>query len=217
MSLSVKCYPRGPFGENTYLITDDKTGRCAVIDPGYIGDDILSDIDKCSGLEYILLTHGHYDHFAACPDYLNSFPAAVFAAPADDTELMYNGTDNRWFANGSPRCVCPEASVLVREDDIIRLGETEIRVIGTPGHTAGGITFYADNFAFTGDTLFRLSVGVTNYKTGNKDTMYRSIQSKLYALPDDTVICPGHGAATTIAYEKQNNPFVKAGDTGRDR
>lgn len=208
MSLTVKCYPYGPFGENTYLITDDQTGKCAVIDPGCFGDVIVSDIDKSNGLDYILLTHGHYDHFASCLDYLNSYPAAVFAAPADDTELMYNGTDNKWFANGSSRSVCPEASLLVREDDMIRLGETEIRVIGTPGHTGGGISFYADNTVFTGDTLFRLSVGATNYKTGNWDTMIRSIEDKLYTLPDETIVYPGHGPATTIAYEKKANPFV---------
>ena len=210
MSLTVKCYPYGPLGENTYLITDDKTNKCAVIDPGYFGDVIISDIENCSSLDFILLTHGHYDHFASCPDYMNDYPDAVFAAPYDDTDLMYHGTDNKWFANGSSRSVCPEASLLVREDDTIRLGETEIRVIGTPGHTSGGITFYADNMAFTGDTLFRLSVGVTNYKTGNRETMVRTIQSKLYALPDDTIVYPGHGPATTIGFEKKNNPFVKS-------
>ena len=66
MSLTVKCYPYGPFGENTYLITDDQTGKCAIIDPGCFGDVIVSDIGKCNGLDYILLTHGHYDHFACC-------------------------------------------------------------------------------------------------------------------------------------------------------
>ena len=210
MSLTVKCYPYGPLGENTYLIADDQTNKCAVIDPGYFGDVIISDIENCSSLDFILLTHGHYDHFASCPDYMNDYPDAVFAAPSDDTDLMYHGTDNKWFANGSSRSVCPEASLLVREDDTIRLGETEIRVIGTPGHTSGGITFYADNMAFTGDTLFRLSVGVTNYKTGNRETMVRTIQSKLYALPDDTIVYPGHGPATTIGFEKKNNPFVKS-------
>lgn len=210
MSITVKCYPYGPLGENTYLIVDDQTDKCAVIDPGYFGDIIISEIEKCSSLDFILLTHGHYDHFAACTDYLNDYPDVVFAAPAGDTELMYHGTDNKWFANGSSRSVCPEASLLVGEDDIIRLGETEIRIIGTPGHTSGGITFYADNIAFTGDTLFRLSVGVTNYKTGNRKTMVRTIQNRLYALPDDTIVYPGHGPATTIGFEKKNNPFVKS-------
>ena len=75
-------------------VVDDQTGKCAVIDPGYFGDIIISDIDKFSSLDFILLTHGHYDHFAACLDYLNDYPDAVFAAPSDDTELMYYGTDN---------------------------------------------------------------------------------------------------------------------------
>lgn len=210
MSITVNCYPYGPLGENTYLIADDQTKKCAVIDPGCFGDIIISDIEKCSSLDFILLTHGHYDHFASCLDYLNNYPDAVFAAPAGETELMYHGTDNKWFANGSSRSVCPEASLLVGENDIIRLGETEIRIIGTPGHTSGGITFYADNIAFTGDTLFRLSVGVTNYKTGNWETMVRTIQTKIYALPDDTIVYPGHGPATTIGFEKKNNPFVKS-------
>lgn len=210
MSLKVKCYPYGPFDENTYLVIDDRTNRCAIIDPGCFGDTIVAEIDKCKSLDYVLLTHGHYDHFATCLDYLNDYPDAVFAAPLADTELMYKGTDNKWFANGSSRSVCPEASLLVREGDRIKLGETEIKVIETPGHTSGGITFYANKFVFTGDTLFRLSVGATNYKTGDRNTMLRTIENKLYTLPDDTVVYPGHGPATTIGYERMANPFVKS-------
>lgn len=209
MGLTVRCYPNGPLGENTYLISDDDTNKCAVVDPGYFGGDIVSEIGRSSGLEYLLLTHGHYDHFASCQDYLDAYPDAVLAAPAGDTELMYGCTDNKWFAGGGSRWICPEASLLVREADIIRLGGTEIRIIETPGHTAGSITFCADGLAFTGDTLFRLSVGASNYKTGSRDTLFRSVADKLYKLPDDTIVWPGHGPATTIAYEKASNPFIR--------
>jgi glyoxylase-like metal-dependent hydrolase (beta-lactamase superfamily II) len=122
---------------------------------------------------------------------------------------MYGCRDNKWISlDNSSRTICPEASILLNEGDVLTLGETELRVIETPGHTGGGITFAADNITFTGDTLFRLSVGNTSLETGNWDTLVKSIKDKLYTLPDDTIVYPGHGPATTIGYEKKANPFV---------
>ena len=103
---------------------------------------------------------------------------------------------------------CPEAQVLLREGDTITLGETVLRVIETPGHTEGGICFVTDNEVFTGDTLFRLSVGNTSLETGDWKTMEESIRNKLYTLDEELVVYPGHGPATKIGYEKRSNPFV---------
>lgn len=210
MSLTVKCFPAGPLGENTYIITDNESGSKAVVDPGYIGSDVRTEIGSADQLKYILLTHGHHDHFAAAQDYINEYPQAVFAAPAGETYLMYGSRDNQMMSMmaGDGRGRCPEAAVLLKEGDEITLGGTVLRVIETPGHTEGGICFVSDRDVFTGDTLFRLSVGNTSFETGDWPTMVRSIENKLYTLDEDLTVWPGHGPETTIGYEKRANPFV---------
>ncbi len=210
MSLTVKCYPYGPLQENTYLITDDATGYKAVIDPGYFGTDVMNDINDDQDLKYILLTHGHHDHFAAAQDYINKYPDAEFAAPAGEIYLMYGSRDNQMMSMmaGDGRGRCPEAHLLLKEGDTVTLGETVLRVIETPGHTEGGICFVTDNEVFTGDTLFRLSVGNTSFETGDWPTMVRSIENKLYTLDEELTVWPGHGPGSSIGFEKRANPFV---------
>ena len=173
MSLEIKCYPKGIYGENTYLITDEATGFKAVVDPGYYDFEVRMDIQNNAYLKYVLLTHGHHDHFFAAKDYVKEYSAVRFAAPEKDMALIK-----------SYPYECPEPTQLLKEGDVITLGETELRVIETPGHTGGGICFATDKEIFTGDTLFRLSVD------------------------EDMVVYPGHGEPTTIGYEKRANPFV---------
>ena len=197
MSLDIKCYPNGVYGENTYLITDDATCFKAIIDPGYFDLEVRMDIQNNAYLKYILLTHGHHDHFLAAKEYKEEYSSARFAAPAKDVDLIKTYP-----------YPCPEPSMLLKEGDIITLGETEIRVIETPGHTGGGICFVTDREVFTGDTLFRLSVGRTDLPTGDWNTLVRSINEKLYTLPEDMIVYSGHGEPTTIGYEKRANPFV---------
>ena len=199
----------GPLQENTYLVTDEATGLKAVIDPGYYGTDVAGDIQGSENLKFILLTHGHHDHYASASMYTEAYPDAVFAAPAAETYLLHGGRDNKWMALSHGGGTCPEADRLLREGDIITLGETQLRVIETPGHTEGGICFVTDNEVFTGDTLFRLSVGNSSLETGNWDDLVHSIQDKLYTLDDDIIVWPGHGAASKIGFEKKNNPYVQ--------
>ncbi len=208
MSLTVKCFAAGPLGENTYVITDDATGFKAVVDPGYYGMDVRMEIQNNAYLKYILLTHGHYDHYAALREYMDEYISAAFIAPAGEHYLMYESREHLMMSGGRSASGLPQAKRFVREGDTIELGETMLRVIETPGHTEGGICFATDHEVFSGDTLFRLSVGNTSFETGDWATMVNSIQNKLYTLDDDTVVYPGHGPATTIGYEKRANPFV---------
>ncbi|MBP3896273.1 MAG: MBL fold metallo-hydrolase [Mogibacterium sp.] len=208
MSLTVKCFAAGPLGENTYVITDDATGFKAVVDPGYYGMDVRMEIQSNAYLKYILLTHGHYDHYAALREYMDEYISASFIAPAGEHYLMYESREHLMMSGGRSASGLPQAKRFVREGDTIELGETMLRVIETPGHTEGGICFATDHEVFSGDTLFRLSVGNTSFETGDWATMVNSIQNKLYTLDDDTVVYPGHGPATTIGYEKRANPFV---------
>lgn len=193
MSLDIKCFPYGMYGENTYVITDEATGYKAVIDPGYYGMDVKMEIQNNAYLKYLLLTHGHHDHFNAVSDYLNEYSSVNFAAPLKEKALLRS---------------CPQPHTWLSEGDVISLGETDLRVIETPGHTAGGICFATDNEIFTGDTLFRMSVGRTDLETGDWDTLVKSIHEKLFTLDENLAVYSGHGVATTIGFEKRVNPFV---------
>ena len=197
MGIDIKCYPDGMYGENTYLITDDATGFKAIIDPGYYGVDVKMDIQNNAYLKYVLLTHGHHDHFLEAKEYVEEYSAVKFAAPEKDMALIH----------GQPY-ECHEPTLLLKDGDIITLGESTLRVIETPGHTGGGICFATDKEIFTGDTLFRLSVGRTDLPTGDWFTLLHSINDKLYTLDENMIVYPGHGAPTTIGYEKRANPFV---------
>ena len=197
MSLDIKCWPNGLYGENTYLITDEATGFKAIIDPGYYDLEVRIAIQNNAYLKYMLLTHGHHDHFLAAKDYLEEYTSVRFAGPEKDLGIMTKGLHR-----------CPKPAVLLNEGDVITLGETELRVIETPGHTGGGICFATDREVFTGDTLFRLSVGRTDLPTGDWNTLVRSISEKLYTLDDEMIVYPGHGEPTTIGFEKRANPFV---------
>ena len=212
MSLEVRCFPAWIQNENTYLITDRDTGWKAVIDPGYYGEDVKNEIGEGDSLKFILLTHGHFDHFAAIQEYIDEYPSAVFAAPLNEEYLLHGGRDNKWLALGHGSSICPEADRRLKEGDTVTLGGTVLKVIETPGHTKGGICFFTGTEVFTGDTLFRLSVGNSSLETGSKDELIRSIQDRLYSLSDDVIVWPGHGPATTIGYEKRNNPFVQGKD-----
>ena len=195
MSLDIKVFPLGMYGENTYLITDEATGCMAIVDPGYFGHEVEQNIPELTDLKFILLTHGHHDHYLEAARYLDKYSEAVFAAPLAEKRLL-------------GKAECPEPEFWLSEGDVITLGETELRVIETPGHTEGGICFATDREIFTGDTLFRLSVGRTDLETGDWPTLTGSISGKLYTLDEDLTVYPGHGSTTTIGYEKKANPFV---------
>ena len=197
MSLDIKCYPYGMYGENTYLVADEATGFKAIIDPGYFDFEVRMDIQNNAYLKYLILTHGHHDHFQAAQQYLDEYSSVRFAAPEKDIPVIEH--------QSRP---CPKPGTLIKDGDVITLGETEFKVIETPGHTAGGICLLAGNGLFTGDTLFRMSVGRTDLFTGDWETLQKSIRERLYTLDDDIVVYPGHGAPTTIGFEKRSNPFV---------
>ena len=121
---------------------------------------------------------------------------------------MYGSRENMTQTRSAGRRRCPEAKLFLKEGDTITLGESVLTVIETPGHTEGGICFVTETDVFTGDTLFRLSVGNTSFETGDWPTMVRSIETKLYTLSDELTVWPGHGPASTIGFEKRANPFV---------
>lgn len=200
-----KCLPTGMFGSNCYIIGDK--GEGVIIDPGVETSEILDAAER-EGLKikYIILTHAHIDHICSVDEVREKTGAKVVVHEADIPALNdprlnvshYTGQGRTFKA----------ADMQVRDGDIIKAGDMVLEIIHTPGHTPGGICIKTGNMVFTGDTLFKMSVGRTDLGRGNMDQLIHSVKNKLLTLPDETVVYPGHGESTTIGDEKRSNPFI---------
>jgi len=200
----------GSLETNCYILSDETTGEAVIIDAGDEADLILNYIAE-HGLQVkaLLNTHGHYDHTQA-NDAVRERTGAPLAIHTDDAELLAvpEKVSGRMMVRANP-CKAPEQ--LLHNGDIISFGKYQLQVIFTPGHTKGGCCFYeaGEKICFTGDTLFRGGVGRTDLYGGNYGVLLHSIRDRLHKLPDDTVIYPGHGPESTMAFERKNNPFLK--------
>lgn len=197
--MNIKTIISREMDQNCYLL--ENNGEGILIDPGIDYEKILKET-KDVDVKYILLTHCHFDHLFC----LNELRKGKIVA---GTKECSRNMISPIISLCTPECF-PEASC----DMILDEGEYEfcgikIKVIKTPGHTDGCACFMVDNFIFTGDTLFARSIGRTDFPTGDFDTIEKSIKKKLYTLPDETVVFPGHGPQTTIGNEKENNPYVR--------
>ena len=205
--LSIRIYTVMPFDENCYIVSDE-TGEGVVIDPGGDGEAILAHIRKENiDVKAVLDTHGHCDHIGANDVIRDATGAPLYIHEADApmlTDMKLNLAAFMGF-----RAQSRPAEHLLAEGDVIRFGTSALRVLHTPGHTAGGVCFVGDGVVFTGDTLFADSVGRTDFPGGSSRTLIKSIKEKLFALADDCKAYPGHGPATNIGWEKQHNPFLR--------
>lgn len=196
------------YGTNTWLLWDDASCEALLVDPAAPSEDLLQRIRE-GGLKilWVINTHGHGDHIGGNAFFREALNAQLMIHPADAPML----TDNRRNLSeylGSP-LACPAADIAAEDGMTLTLGSHEVCVLHTPGHTPGGICLLAEKFLISGDTLFELSIGRTDLPGGNHAQIIASIREKLFVLPDDTVVFPGHGPRTTIGLEKQNNPFVR--------
>jgi hydroxyacylglutathione hydrolase len=197
----------GPIQTNCYLVADEATAAAAVIDPGGDVEAILAAAGETGvDIQYVINTHAHFDHTAGNTD-LIAATRAELAIHAADAPLLAQGGGADLF--GIFGVSSPKPDLLLKEGDVLQFGETRLLVIHTPGHTPGGISLYvhSDGVVFCGDCLFYDGIGRTDLPGGDYDTLMASI-ARLLALPDETVIYPGHGPATTVEQEKENNPFV---------
>lgn len=205
------------FGTNTYFLYREGSGKAIVVDPADEGTKIYAKLFKNDlKVEGILLTHGHGDHIwglGALKGAVNrerlekgQEPIKVYALE-EEKDLLRNVQDNVSAMFGRPCSVT--ADVDLQDGQELDLADVKIKVIATPGHTIGGCCYYVEEagFLISGDTLFQLSVGRTDFPTGSMSTLVRSIRDKLFCLPDDVKVYPGHGDSTTIGFEKENNPF----------
>lgn len=194
---------------NCYICWCEATNQAVIIDPG--GDaQRLSGWLKMNQLElvHIILTHFHFDHTQGALD-LRAQTGALIALHRDDAPLLEEQPALfRGFAGNALPSI--EADVLLDDDNYIAFGQETLQVIATPGHSPGSICLYHRELGvvFSGDTLFRDGVGRTDFPGGDSTILFNSIRSKLFCLPDETVVYPGHGPKTTIGHEKQSNPFI---------
>ncbi|GAB5411405.1 MAG: MBL fold metallo-hydrolase [Chlamydiales bacterium] len=194
----LRTFPSGPFATNAYLIGCPKTKKAFIVDPAPESANSLLG-EKDWQIEGILLTHSHWDHIGDCKKIKEKLGVPVYVHEADRQNLENPGRD------GLPLLfpiegVTPDHSI--KEGDILQLGDLQIEVIETPGHTPGGVCFYLPlyNVILSGDTLFQGSIGNLSFPTADPEAMWASLK-KLEVLPAETKVYPGHGFATTIGAE----------------
>jgi len=198
----------GPIATNSYILYCPVTKDAIIIDPGGDPEIIEKSIDEKSlAPTMVILTHGHSDHMASAAEIMRNYNVGL-AIHSDDIETMKKSVEDAplW---GLGKIEEPEVEITLAEEDKIKVGEITGTVINTPGHTKGGISLKFDGVVFAGDTLFAGSIGRTDFFGGNHETLLDSIRTKLFELPDDTIVYCGHGPSTTIGDEKTCNPFFK--------
>lgn len=192
---------------NCYFVTDKATGLSAVVDPGAYTPGLTQKIEEAGEkLRYVLLTHGHFDHIGKA-DEIRKQTGAKIVIGAGEEEFLRNNDLNLSIMVTPSGFDAFDADILFEENGIVQLGETQFRLIKTPGHTKGGVCYIADNVIFTGDTLMKETIGRTDFPTGSYKEMIESLK-KLAALPGDYIVYPGHDDKTTLQHERENNVYM---------
>jgi hydroxyacylglutathione hydrolase len=206
--LVIKTLPVGPIQTNCYLIGCSETFEGAVIDPGWDAPTILA-AASAAGLtiKYVLNTHAHWDHVSANAAVIEATGAQLAIHPNELPLLRARGGADQW---GVPVRPSPEPDVELTEGQLIQIGELELQVLFTPGHTPGHVSFYeADaGVLFDGDVLFKQGIGRTDLPGGDHHALMHSIRNVLMMLPLETVVYSGHGPPTTIGEERWANPWL---------
>lgn len=206
--MKIEKFVLGSMGTNCYLLINEETKEFVMVDPATCPDYLVSHI-KSNGYtpKAILLTHAHFDHVMGIDGFVKEFDIPVYLHEEEkqvleDPKMNLSGVFGASYSYHKVECL--------QDEQILELAGFQFKVIHTPGHTAGGCCYYeeAEGVLFSGDTLFYQNVGRTDFPTGSMSTLVRSIKEKLFCLPDDVMVYPGHDDVTCIADEKMYNPFV---------
>lgn len=196
----------GPLPTNCYLLKDEATGASAVVDPGFESEELSDLVRKDGNVEAILLTHGHFDHISGVAKLQKETGAKVYLYT--DELLFVRDSALNLAASFFESAVPPfRVDVPLNDGETVKLGNLEIRVIHTPGHTMGGCCYLVEDVIFSGDTLMKLSCGRTDCPTGSYSQMLDSLR-RLAELKGDFRVYPGHGSPTSLDYERRNNSFM---------
>jgi len=211
--MQIETFVFNPIQVNTYILYDH-TKECILIDAGnYTADEdhlIQSFIsDNNLIVKNVLCTHGHFDHILGCSFFETTYNIGAEVMPMDETFIRNVAEYANFF--GIKGVKVPQKLGFLRDQQIIKAGDYELAVIHTPGHSSGGCVFvnYCDKILFSGDTLFRGSIGRTDLPDGNYKVLLQSISQKLFTLDRNFQVFPGHGTSTTIAKEVDSNPFFR--------
>ncbi len=206
----VKCLPLGAVSANCYIISDGQ-GKGAIVDPGEynFGLEAAIEIAGITDLQYILCTHGHFDHVSGAAKLKANHPEAQIVCGVEDAPALMSSRLSLADYFRLPYEPCT-ADKTVKNGDKFNVGDIEFTVIGAPGHSLGGLVYYCprENVMFTGDTLFKGSIGRTDLYGGDYSVLLKTLE-KFEAYPHETVLYTGHGEKTTIDYELKYNPYLR--------
>lgn len=209
-----KAFIFNPVGENTYVIWDEKTREAAIIDAGMSNNRENTAVSELVAkenlqLKYALQTHMHFDHVWGLSFIQETYGIKPLCHKADES-IYRDAPEMTSMFRLSMNWNLPAIERFIDEGEVLYLGETAIKVLHTPGHTPGGLSFYIESAktVFTGDTLFQGSIGRTDLPGGNFPEEMNSIRTKIITLPADTLICSGHGPQSTVGWELRNNPYL---------
>ncbi len=204
----LKEYISGPIEANNYLLVDEETKEGALIDCSEMKQEIVDDANALgANIKYILLTHGHFDHVLGVNEMKKALGAKVYIHKSD-VFMLENINQIMSLFGMNQKVEPPEYDELVEDGQELPLGNTKIKILHTPGHSEGGVCYLVDDKLFSGDTLFRESVGRTDLYGGNFKTLLNSVKGVLFNLDDDINVYPGHGPSSTIGHEKNYNQFI---------
>ncbi|MEZ6142685.1 MAG: MBL fold metallo-hydrolase [Zavarzinella sp.] len=212
MSSQIYCVESMPFAENTYILWHSGSPECVVFDPGMEPELIFDALqDKKLQPVAIINTHGHSDHIAGNAAMKARFPDIPLIIGEIEAPFLSDPNLNLSRKYGYD-LISPPADQLVNEGDTILFAGFTFHILHIPGHSPGSLVFWAENekILIVGDVLFSGSIGRTDFPGGSFATLAAGIQQKIYTLPDDTKIYPGHGPVTTVGQEKRTNPYVRA-------